>query len=476
MKFSVKSSKVRALGFILTFLLVVLVFARFQQRIFSVDGYDPYYHMGMAKIVAEKGVNYHENWLDDTIFKSAYGNTLLGFHVLGASLLSLVPQASVFEISKMVIIALAFEVLALIYISANSQFTLFRSAIVIFLLGRLDVMNRIMSFRPQLLGFIFFFLTLFSLSRKRMGLTFVALLTHMLSHTSFPFSIIPVVIYFFVKNDWTVIFVLIFASMSFFLIHPDATSIVVRQQLQIVDIPFGSVNKGAEWNSSYADEFVRTTGGLLLILFFGVGYIVYERIKVDSTFLINSLSIPMFFYAAGQHGRFEANLLLLLGLVCTNVYSLIKTKLEKFALWISILFLIGSLILLSFNVTSLYTKLSDERELVRLSTPLWISENTHGSKIFNDWDAFPVLFYVNHYDYSYSAGLDPMYQYIYDPYLYEIYNEVIYTQRSLSERYEAITSLFNAKYVVLDDNSITLEDNPYFDLCFQGFHTVMRVK
>ncbi len=473
MKLSVSPSRLRYLFFLLLLLGLSFFFARIQEaRTFSADGYDPYYHMAMAKIVAERGVDYSENWLAGTIFETAYGNTLLGFHVLGASLLSLSPGLSLFAVSEAMTVALALSVFLLIYATPKGADPVFRLAIVALMLASGSAVFRTGVFRPQLLGYLFFFFTLFSLSRRSRVLLFLSLLAHMLSHTSFPFSVVVVLLYLLLSRDWSALSVLVVASIAFFLVHPDSEAILLRQQLQVVDIPFGRVQKGAEWMPSATTHFVQSVGPLLFISFVGLLWIVQGEKKAGVETTLSLASLPMLFYAAAQHSRFHANLVLLLGLVCGQVFSELSLRGRKKA---SFALLLVSL-LLFWRVAPFYLQTETPREALRLNTARWLSENSPPSRVLNDWDAFPVLFYASHYGYSYSAGLDPMYLYFYSPIRYSQYMQTIHAKLDIQTRHTLVKDVFGADYVVLDDASFEMAKNPYFEVCLKGFHGVLRVK
>lgn len=459
------------------FLLVVAgAFAFFwniqHHRVFSSDGYDPYYHMGMSKVVMEKGVAYHENWLEKNIFETAYGNTLLGFHVLGAAALALSPGLSVFWVSEALVVCLAVAVLSLVYALGKSP--LFKAGIVAFLLSSAAAVYRMSVFRPQLLGYLFFFLTLFALMRRRRGLLFVALLSHMLAHTSFPFSVVLVVLYLLLTRDWDALNVLVVAALAFFLLHPDATAIVVRQQLQVVDIPFGAVQKGAEWMAVPTTAFVTESGPLLLISFLAVLHLLSSGVKSPLPVVLSLSAIPMFFYAAAQHGRFQADLVLVLAAFCMVAYDAVSMG-KKQRHQLSALVAAVALFVLWPRVP-LFESADTSSEALRLNTAIWLAENSLPSHVLNDWDAFPVLFYENTYGYSYAAGLDPMYLYHYSPTLYSQYMEVMHTVIPIETRYQAVTRIFGADYVVLDDTRLVMEQNPYFDLVLLGKHAVLKVR
>ena len=113
---------------------------------------------------------------------------------------------------------------------------------------------------------------------------------------------------------------------------------------------------------------------------------------------------------------------------------------------------------------------------------LWLKENSDtGDIVFNlHWSNFSELFFYNQKNY-YVGGLDPIFQYSYNPNLYWKYHylaadlvtkktcgAVACTREMLEDTYEVLTREFNAKYILLTklENPAVyyfLENDPRFE-------------
>lgn len=118
-------------------------------------------------------------------------------------------------------------------------------------------------------------------------------------------------------------------------------------------------------------------------------------------------------------------------------------------------------------------------------TAFWLKENSQpGDIVFNThWDNFSILFFWNQKNY-YIGGLDPIFQYDYNPGLYWKYHflskgitdEFTCSDKDCSpegrkETYKALTEDFNAKYVFIEqrrnpDLYSLLEQDPRFEKKF----------
>ena len=87
------------------------------------------------------------------------------------------------------------------------------------------------------------------------------------------------------------------------------------------------------------------------------------------------------------------------------------------------------------------------------SAAQWIAENSKpGDIVFNArWEYFPELFFWNAEN-VYVSGMDPIFQYTYDPDLYREGYDLLSDQKrqeSLGDAYTTIKEKFKARFVVL---------------------------
>jgi hypothetical protein len=103
------------------------------------------------------------------------------------------------------------------------------------------------------------------------------------------------------------------------------------------------------------------------------------------------------------------------------------------------------------------------------STAKWIADNSNpGEIVFNArWEYFPELFFWNTKN-VYSNGMDPIFQYAYDPDLF----------RAGPDSYQVLKERFNARYVFLakpfdDSLYLRLSADPRFALRKENQYSVV---
>jgi hypothetical protein len=99
------------------------------------------------------------------------------------------------------------------------------------------------------------------------------------------------------------------------------------------------------------------------------------------------------------------------------------------------------------------------------STAKWIADNSNpGEIVFNArWEYFPELFFWNTKN-VYSNGMDPIFQYAYDPDLFRQGHDLVTGKLNSSgslDSYQVLKKKFNARYVFL---AKPFDDSLYFRL------------
>ncbi len=479
-KLSLGKVGLRKSGLMLLVICTFFFFAFIQSsRGLSADGYDPYYHMAMSRIVSEKGVDYHENWLEGTIFESFYANLLIGFHVFSSALITLVPNFDIFTLSRFLIIGISSSVLLSVYVLSRSN-PLTRALIMLLLVVTPTAFYRLNIFRPHLLGFFFFLLVLYSITRGRHLLLVMALVVHLLSHASALFSIALVAIQLFMSWDSRVLDALLAAAALFLFLHPAGVgTLLLHYRLQVLNVPFDDLDKGADWQPSTSAYFVRELGPFLFLVFLVLILLLKKGIALDSESTLKMAAVPMFFLAASKHARFRVNLAIALAVLFGDIFSAVEKRVRFGFKTLALILIVGSFWFSSYSY--LYSNYRDfqgvdfEEEALRLNTSLWLDENTGPSRILNDWDAFPVLFYGNDYGYVYSSGVDPAFLYQSDPIRYKRHWDALHGYMSFDERHSLVRGVFDADYIVLSAPDVELEENTFFDLLLTGGHVVLGV-
>jgi len=152
--------------------------------------------------------------------------------------------------------------------------------------------------------------------------------------------------------------------------------------------------------------------------------------------------------------------------------------------WPARLFLVCAFLVLAFYGLNLRNQvLSVGWEPNRFeSTAKWIADNSNrGEIVFNArWEYFPELFFWNTKN-VYSNGMDPIFQYAYDPDLFRAGNDLVTGQLGspgFPDSYQVLKERFNARYVFLakpfdDSLYLRLAADPRFSLRKENQYSVV---
>ena len=225
----------------------------------------------------------------------------------------------------------------------------------------------------------------------------------------------------------------------------------------------------------------------IFIAWFKRRYLELKDFKIKTLILASAVLAPLFFLLTMIVARRAHDFWILFGiifiaLVFSNFLrakSLNNTKMVLGVVFIFLIFYSGIKTAGSLNTRAVKPELYRE-------VSGWLKENSStGDIVFNvRWSDFAMLFFNNQKNY-YIGGMDPIFQYAYNPSLYWKFHYLsaddvtkktcgadACTKEILEDTYEVLTRDFNARYVVLEKSrnsavNYYLSSDPHYEKKFE---------
>src|SRR5437879_6405754 len=226
----------------------------------------------------------------------------------------------------------------------------------------------------------------------------------------------------------------------------------------------------------FVRNFIPFTSLWVLAILIMAG-VVFLRVNIQSSakriLLWSSLALSFVFFLLTMFvGRRSFNLWAAFGVifiagVFTYIISSFSSRTEWSSRNVAICSIVGILIYLAYDSTSktidTISRFGYPPNMLK-SAALWLKENSQpGDVVFTvNWSHFSPLFFWNQQNY-YVGGLDPIFQYAYDPKLYWKFHHVVTnpsaaktcavavcSKEMLADTHDVLVRDFKAKYVVVN--------------------------
>ena len=479
-----KNNFIKTIG-VAALLLIISVVLQFSTP--NIADPDSFYHLAHAKIYAQRGVFYGEfPWTQFSVIKNLKADIWYGFHLF------LIPFAyfkdGVLGI-KIAGAAITFFALAGFYrVLARLKITWPLVWTLAFTLAAPDVLYRLTMTRPHNLS-LAIILIVFALALTRGRKMTFALLGFLSAFLHIALSWLPVFIALVsslilkARREpvrWINLIYLIAGSVIGILTRPHpwgAVKLAYIQVVQIVAIKLQNIplTFGRELRPPGWDMFLRNTPLVILILLAGLFlYRVTYRKTYDpesnaqKNIFLSALAISaVFFFVTVFVARRSYDIFTAFAVIASaaalTLYLKNAAPNRKNALLSGLIILIG---VLGLNSLTLFKKYNDGAWTPNhlKESALWLKANTQPDEIVfhTNWDQFGALMFWNQNNY-YINGMDPVFQYVYDPALYwknhfmfttdEAYNQTCGRLKCTAEEVEDTAKVladdFKAAYVVL---------------------------
>ncbi len=403
---------------------------------------DAFYHLAHAKIYAERGIFYAEfPWAQFSVIKDLKADIWYGFHLF------LIPFTYIPNGILGIKIAGAFITLLTLLafywslIKLNLKWPLASTLFLILIAP--DVMYRLTMTRPHNLtlalvviifaliwtrgrGFLFSLLGFLS-AWLHIALSWLPIFINLISNLVLKTRREPI--------PWKNTVYLAAGSIIGVLARPHPWGALKLAYIQVVDIIFIKFQNiplafGRELKPPYLDTFLRNTLPLAIIII--VSLIVYRIVrsrlgdpksKHYQNIFFSSLAISfIFFFITTFVARRSYDIFIGFGLIAAAATLTLWSKQEKPGsnkkILAGLIIIVGLAGLNSIPVFKKYNRDAWTPTYLKTSA-LWLKENTQpGEIVFHtNWDQFGSLFFWNQQNY-YINGMDPIFQYAYDPALY----------------------------------------------------------
>ncbi len=478
--------KNKKIQFTLTILSLAAIAAALQFSTPNIADPDSFYHMAHAKIYQTEGPTFSEfPWTQFSVIKNLKADIWYGFHLFLIPFTYIKDRILGLKVAGAVI---TFLTLAGFYFALNRLKTKWPLVwTLVFTVAAPDVLYRLTMTRPHNLSLALVLITfalIFANGRKSV----FVILGFLSSFLHIALSWLPIFIAI-VSNlvlkirrgptQWKNLIYLIAGSIIGILLRPNplgAVKLAYIQVVQIIAIKLQNIplTFGRELRPPTFDMFLRNTPLIILILL--AGLVLYRLVfrkthdqesSLQKNIFFSALAVAaVFFFITALVARRSYDIFTSFALIAAAIALSLYLKnspQKKNLLLSSLIITIG---LLSLNSLSLFKKYNAGAWTPThlKESALWLKENTQpGEIVFHtNWDQFGPLLFWNQQNY-YINGMDPIFQYIYNPSLYwknhfmfttdEAYNQtcgqIRCTETETEDTTKVLANDFKASYVVL---------------------------
>ena len=416
-----------------------------------IGGDDGHFHIQFSRQIFEHGIPHALPQLHDTIYRDAYRDPHLLFHLLLIPF-SLLPDkllgAKLAAATFATLAALVFW-WALIRLRANTPWLW----LLLFVAGSGGFLFRLQMPRAQSLALALTLITIVALLERRLGLLFLVGFLHVWLYDAFWILLVIALVYCEVKP-----FLFLMAGLAAgSVVNPyfpgNFVSYFQNFERALLSV-FETVPLPAEWYSVDPWSFVATNAP---ILFVGVGLLIgltlckqSKENKRESVFL--GIIALIYLVLACSAQRFIEYLPPIALLFFASLQKKfwpqlthpIKTTMTATALVVSLG--AGGLYAANFSLTNQ----PDETYNCYLKAGLWMEKHIPKNELIftTDWDDFPIL-YMQAPQLRFLVGLDPRWMLEYNRNLYALYRDI--TQGKIAGPYaEQITKIFESHTLFSD--------------------------
>lgn len=491
------------------FLVFITVFGVFFALEFNVNnpyfsGYDSFYHVGMAEYIMKDGLPHQFPYLQFTTLNQNFTDNHLLFHLL------LIPFIKIFGsvVGPKIFIVLCF---ALIFVALYILLRKFKLAWALpftaaaFLLEPSDFYFRQAFVRDPTPSLLFLMLALWLLIEKRwLALTILGFLYGWLyTGGGFLFLIVLLVIYGAVtlalkkRFNYRLIIFPIAATVLSLIINPYFPANIKSIFLQVWQTGIGAKNYvGGEW-APYETWFWFTISYVPIIIWLGAIILaLYKKARISRlgwTVFLFSIFLLFLEWKSKRFVEYWPFFAILSGIMLAgkeievwgkNAFSSKRQPNLYFASGALVVCIIVGYVYASSEWSRAWHDTASNLDFnvpaAQEAHNFLISNSNAGDIVFtDDWDVFPLYFFLNQKDY-YIVGLDPEFMNQYNPNLYREFAAI--SSGMDTENLARIKTDFRAKWVIVASDhpefQQNLESQPdLFTPVFQNQeYTVFQVK
>lgn len=450
------------LVFLISFLFFCLFQFNRQMPLFS--GEDSFYHVAMARFIADHGIPQQFPYLNYTTLNSNFVDHQLLFHLILIPFIKLFGENAGAKIMDVLFVSLAFTLLFIIFRHYKLKFSTIYTLFILFTLP-CDFYFRMSFIRVQSVALFMMTLSYFFILKDKWFALFITSFLFVWLYGGSVFIPVLVAIYLLAKilSGETINRKIIFSGICGFIlgliINPYFPKNITFLYSQIFQTGIGAKSySGGEWRP-YDTWYWVTISLIPVILFFGSLFLSLARnIKIDSkkmTLVIFSFFILLLQWKAKRFVEYWPFFASAAGIIMIGQY------LEKFLLdirksnkfiWLPIMlsaFLVAICIKANIEIANAY---HDTTTPINTATTKEVSDylikhSEPGQIVFtDDWDVFPFYFYFNQKNY-YIVGLDPEFMNQYNHTLYEEFASI--SSGSDSNNLERIKNDFRASWILV---------------------------
>jgi len=436
----------------------------FNKRMPLFSGEDSFYHVGMAKYIANHGIPQTFPYLNFTTINEKFVDHELLLHLMLIPFIKLFGDNIGPKAMNILFVALAFSFLLLIFRHYKLKLAAFYTVLVLFTMP-CDFYFRMAFIRAQ--GVALFLITLsyyLILRNNRIALLIISFLFVWLYGGSI---FLPVLVTIYIisqalsgeKINWTIAIYGIAGFILGIIVNPYFPNNISFLYSQVFQTGIGAkLYSGGEWRP-YDTWYWTTISIVPIILFFGpIVFSLARNIKIDAkkmTLVLFSFFLLLLQWKSKrfvEYWPFFATTtgILMIGQYLENYLKNVKRNFGIFVFATATSIVIFAFFLKSnIEITKGYndTVTPINIESTKQVNDYLISHSEAGQIVFtDDWDVFPFYFYFNQKNY-YIVGLDPEFMNQYNHTLYEEYAGI--SSGNDSGNLERIKKDFNASWIIV---------------------------
>lgn len=460
------------------------------------SGYDSFYHVGISEQIMQNGLPHTFPYLYFTTLNQNFTDNHLLFHLLLIPFIKVMGDVIGPKVFIALCIALTFTLLYLILRKLKFEWALPFTAIAFFLEPS-DFYFRQAFVRDPAPSLLFLMIALWLLIDKRwIALSILAFLYGWLyTGGGFFFLIAMLIIYGVItvvlqkKFDYKLILLPIVATGLSLVINPYFPANLKSIYLQILQTGIGAKDYvGGEW-APYDTWFWLQLSYIPLIIWLGaISLALYRRVKISRiewTVFFFGIFLLIMEFKSKRFVEYAPFWMVFSGILLAgkeieawfkSFLAQLKKKKSKLnfysyapAVLIILLLVIGYFSAISQWTRAWHDTASDldfDVDSAREAHQYLINNSNTGDVVFtDDWDVFPLYYFLNRKDY-YIVGLDPEFMNQYNSSLYREFAAI--SSGADPENLERIKNDFKAKWVIV------AADHPEFRQNLQAQPTLFK--
>jgi hypothetical protein len=496
-------------GFVFAVVFGIFFALEFNTNNSYFSGYDSFYHVGMAKYIMQNGLPHKFPYLQFTTLNENFTDNHLLFHLLLIPFIKFFGEVAGPKLFIVLSEALIFSFLYVILRKVKLEWALLFTTLA-FLLEPSDFYFRQAFVRNPAPSLLFLLIaTLYLIDKRWLALTILSFFYGWLyTGGGFLFLIVLLVIYGVVtlflkkKFDFKLIIYPLAATGLSLIINPYFPANIKSIFLQVWQTGIGAQSyAGGEW-APYDTWFWLTISYVPLAIWLGaITIALYKKSKISRigwTVFFFSVFLLLMQWKSKRFVEYWPFFAIFSGILLagkevqqwlSDFWSSFSSTTKKS---VNLLFASG-LLIVCIIVGYVYAASEWSRawhdtastldfnvDAARDAHNYLINNSNAGDIVFtDDWDVFPLYFFLNQKDY-YIVGLDPEFMNQYDPKLYREYAAI--SSGADSNNLGKVKTDFRAKWVIVASDHPefrqNLESQPdLFKLVFQNRdYTVFQVK